>query len=103
MVGGDDRPPVGEAAYTGSSGVDHRLHSEDHPRLQLDAGPRATVVEHLWLLVKVPADAVATELADDREAVAFGKALDRRTDVAQVGARPHSADAAPHRLVGHVD
>ena len=37
MVGGDDRPAVGERADAGAAGVDHRLDREDHAGLQLDA------------------------------------------------------------------
>src|SRR5207248_11042139 len=47
------------------------------------------------------ADAVAAELAHDREAMTLGEALDRRADIAEVRAGLDGTDAAPHRLVGH--
>ena len=49
--------------------------------------PGAAVVQHLRLLVELAADAVAAELAHDREAVAFGVALDGGADVAEMRAR----------------
>ncbi len=104
MVGGDDRPAVGEAADAGAAGVDHRLDGEDHPGQQLQSGARAAVVQR-------PAAPRGTA----------GRCRGRRTrgrrrsrwlsaklwivcaDVAEMRAGPHRADAAPHRLVGGVD
>jgi hypothetical protein len=43
-------------------------------------------VQHLRLVVKHLADAVAAELAHHRQAVAFGEALDGVADVAQARA-----------------
>src|SRR6476646_3017624 len=81
MVGSDDRPAVGEAADAGTAGVDHRLDRERHAGLQLEPRAGAAVVQHLRLLVELPADAVAAELADDRKAMALRVALDRVADV----------------------
>ena len=104
VVGGDDRPAVGEAADAGAAGVDHRLDGEDHPGLQLEAGAGAAVVQHLRLLVELPADAVAAELAHDARSRGSRRSFwIVCADVAEVRAGPHGADAAPHRLVGDVD
>src|SRR5690348_18446919 len=83
MVGGDDRPAIGETADLRAPGVDHRLDREDHSRLQLEPGPGTAVVQDLRVLVEAVADPVPAELADDREAVSFGEALDRGAGVAQ--------------------
>ncbi len=73
------------------------------PGSSLSPVPRAPVVQDLRLLVELPADAVAAELAHDREAVGLCESLDACADVAEVRAGAHRADAPPHRLVGDVD
>ncbi len=74
------RMPARPALIIGSIG-------EDHAGLQLEPGAGPAVVQHLRLLVELAADAVAAELAHDREAVAFGEALDR-VRRCRPGARP---------------
>src|SRR5450432_2815938 len=96
MVGGDDRPAVGEAANARPPGIDHWLDREDHSRLQLQSSARAAVMQHLRFLVELAVDAVVAELAHHREAVALGEALDGCADVAQVRATLDFTNAAPH-------
>src|SRR5437773_8786826 len=48
-------------------------------------------------------NAVAAEIAHDRIAVAFGIALDRIADRADMHPRPDDRDAAHHRVIGNVD
>jgi len=86
MIGGDDRPAVGQAADAGLAGVDHRLDGEDHSGLQLEAGTGPAVMQHLRVLMELGADTVATEFAHHRETMSFGEFLDRGADVAQVPA-----------------
>ena len=57
-------------------------------------------MQHLWLFVEHTANAVATKLTHHRKAVAFGKALDRVTNVTQVGAGFDLLNAFPHGIVG---
>src|SRR3546814_4451013 len=45
-------------------------------------------------------DAVAAEVAHDREAVGLGEVLDGRADIAERGTRTHDFDAAHHRQIG---
>ena len=99
MVRGDDGPAVGKTTDARPAGVDHRLDSEHHPRLQLESRTRASVMQHLRLLVKLAADAVAAEFAHDGETMALGVVLDRRADVAEMRSRLDGANAVPHRLV----
>src|SRR5258705_3404669 len=103
MVRRDDGPAVGERAYGSAAGIDHRLDREDHPGLQLEPGARTAVVDDLRLLVELPADPVATELANDREVMPLGEFLDGVADVPKVGPFLHGTDATPHRLVGDLD
>src|SRR5205823_1314338 len=65
-VGGDDRPAVVEQERSGGADVDHGLHREHVPHLELDALPRGSVVRDLGLLVHGRADPVADVLPDDR-------------------------------------
>ncbi len=60
MVGGDDRPAIGQAANAGPARVDHRFDGEDHSGLKLQTRARASVMQDLRLFMKLPADAVAT-------------------------------------------
>src|SRR6185437_10223463 len=101
VIGGDDRPPVGEAANGGATGVDHRLDRENHARLKFHAGAGLAVMQHLRLFVELAADAVPAEFAHHRKAMALGEALDRCADVAEAGARLDLAYTAPHRRKGH--
>src|SRR5205823_13040904 len=57
----------------------------------------------LRLLVELAADAVAAELAHDREPGFLGARLDGGADIAQARTRANAADAFPHALVGDVD
>ena len=57
-------------------------------------------MQHLRLLVELAPDAVAAELAHNREAVAFGVLLDDGANVAQSTAGLDRGDAEPHALVG---
>src|SRR5690606_19859577 len=82
--------------------VDHRLDGEGHALLQHHALARAAVVQHLRVVVVDLADAVAAVLAHHAEALGLGVLLDRVADVAQGRARLHRADAAEHRLAGHL-
>src|SRR5688572_4031980 len=102
MILGDDGPAIAELSNARLAGVDHRLHGENHARLQLQARACAAVVQHLWLFVELPADPMTAELTHDREAVLFRMRLDRLSDVTQVGAGSHRTDAEPHALVGDV-
>src|SRR5690606_29055751 len=101
MILRDDRPAVGEELHFAPPRVDHRLDRDRHARNELLARAGTPVVQYLRILVKDAADAVAAILADDREALALDVALDRVPDVAEPGARPDRADAAPHALEGH--
>jgi hypothetical protein len=100
MVGGDDRPAVGELADVALAGVNHRLDREGHALDELEPLPGLAVVQDLRLLVEAPSDAVAAELAHHAVAVRLGVLLDREADVAEGRARMHRADALPHALVG---
>src|SRR5215471_4591660 len=103
MVGGDDRPAVGERAYRRTTRVDHWLDREDHSRLQLEAGTWAAIVDDLRLFVELTADAVAAEFADDREMMALGELLDRVTNVAEMRAFLDGTNPSPHRFEGDLD
>src|SRR5690606_35236446 len=69
-----------------------------HARPELGTRAGLAVVQHLWVLVELPTDAVPAVFADDGEALLLYKALDRVADVADPGAGADLADAAPHRL-----
>ena len=100
MVLGDDGPAVAQFLDLLAPGVEHGLDGERHAFLEFVPRTRAAVVQHLRLLVKLLANAVAAELAHHAQAVAFGKLLDRVPDVAQVGSGLDLQDAVPQRLVG---
>ena len=68
-VARDDGPAVAGFADVALAGVDHRLDRERHAGLQLVERAGLAVVQHLRVLVEALADAVAAELAHDREAV----------------------------------
>src|ERR1700682_351219 len=53
------------------------------PALRGGGRPGYTEVRHLGVLVHLPADAMAYELADDREPGGLDMVLDRRRDVAE--------------------
>ena len=101
-VGGDDGPAVFLRAVFDffAPGVDHGLDGEGHAFAQHVQRAGAAVVQDLRLFVEDLADAVAAELAHHRVALAFGKTLDRKADVAQVNAGFHHPDAVPHGLIG---
>ena len=82
MIGGDDRPAVGQARMPGRPALIIGSIVKIIPGcIQAGAGP--AVVQHLRLLVELRADAVAAEFAHDGEAVALGESLDRVADVAE--------------------
>ena len=95
--------PSGSSLVWRCAFVDHRLDGEGHARLQHQAFAGAAVMQHLRILVVDLADAVAAVLAHHAEALGLGVLLDRVADVAQGRARLDGADAAEHRLAGHVD
>src|SRR4051794_29539049 len=102
-VAGDGGPAVFEHLYVRAADVDHRLDGEDHARLELGAGAGTAGVDDLGAVVKDAADAVAAEIADDAIALAFGMALDRIGDVAEMVAGPGLFEAEHQAFVGHVD
>ena len=92
MVGGDDRPAVGEAADAGTAGVDHRS-GKDHSGRNL-AGARSPVMQHLRPR-ELPAN-VSAELAHDGEA-GFQQSAGSSSDVAQWRGPPRGCRASTPR------
>jgi hypothetical protein len=103
VILGDHRPAVRQQAHEALAGVDHRLDREGHAGAQLEARAGLAVVQHLRVLVVDAADAVAAVFPHDRETPLLGIGLHGVPDVAEVGARAHLLDAAPHRLEAGLD
>src|SRR6185312_1839834 len=101
VVLGHDGPAVAHLTDVAPAQVDHRLDREGHAGFEFFERARLAVMQHLRFFMKYLADAVAAELAHDREAVALGKLLDGPADVAQARARLDHHDAMPHGLIGH--
>src|SRR5215212_4075741 len=72
--------------------AEHRLDGQHHSLAQFQTAAALPVVVDLRLLVHLPADSMADEVADDVEAARLGVLLNRRTDVAQMPARTHLLD-----------
>lgn len=85
-VFGDHGPLVRHQSYVAFASVDHGLDGEGHAGLQDNAGACFSVVQHLWLLVKDFANAVAAVFAHHGKVVGFGVFLDAVADVAQMDA-----------------
>ena len=83
MVFGHNRPAVFLRAFLDlfAARVDHRLDGEGHAHFELFQRARFAVMQHLGLFMKDLPNAVAAKLAHHAEAVAFGKFLNRRTNV----------------------
>ena len=104
MVLGDDGPAVFLGAVLDFlfASIDHGLDGEGHALFKLVQRAGAPVVQHLRFFVKNLANAVAAKLAHHAEAMAFGKLLDRKTNITQVDAGLDQHDAFPHGLIGDV-
>src|SRR5439155_18458593 len=76
-----DRPLVRQGQHFRGARVHHRFDREHHPFLELWPLPRAPVIGHLGLLVKLPSDPVPDERADHAESVARRFPLDRGRDI----------------------
>src|SRR3989338_4566676 len=100
VVFGDYRPAVGEMLGGRLADVDHRFDGEGHAGLEPYSGLRAAVMQHLRLFMELPANAVSAKVAHYAVAQRLDKALDGMANVAQIGARPDRADAAPQRQPG---
>ena len=96
-------PTIAQHLHLIAAGIDHRLDGEEHALAHDRAVLRPPVMQDRRRVMKDAADAVAAEIAHDGIAVAFGIALDRIADRADMGTRPHDGDAAHHRLVGDLD
>mmetsp|Transcript_20980 Transcript_20980/g.80928 ORF Transcript_20980/g.80928 Transcript_20980/m.80928 type:complete len:420 (+) Transcript_20980:106-1365(+) len=96
---GDDGPAIAQLADLAPAGVDHGLDREHHAGHQFIQRAGAAVVQHLGLLVEDAADAVAAELAHDREAGVLSKRLYGMADIAQPRAGANLGNALPHGLV----
>src|SRR5690606_13535632 len=67
-VAGSDSPAVGVGKLgMMRAGVEHGFDGKSHALLQLDAGAGFTVVEHLGIFMKNPANAVTAVFAHDGE------------------------------------
>jgi len=93
MIFGDHGPPVGQEFDVTLAGVDHRLNREGHAGDQFDTGAGIAVVQHLWLLMKFPTDAVTAIFTHHRAVLGLGVLLDGMADVAKIDARPYQANA----------
>src|SRR5438067_2186344 len=82
MVGGDDRPMVGQQFPLRATGVDHRLNRERHPGFELCAVPGGADVRDAERLVQDAPNAVAAPLANDAEPLTLGIALNGRANIA---------------------
>src|SRR3989338_5964077 len=100
VVLGDYRPAGVEMVGGRLAGVDHRFDGEGHAGFEPYSRLRAAVMQHLRFFVKLPADAVSAKLAHYTVAQWFDETLDGMADIAQIGARPDRADAAPQRQPG---
>ena len=87
----------------GFAGVDHRLDGKHHAFLELQAGARLAVMQHLRVFVEHLPDAVPAVFAHHREALGFRQLLDGVADIAQAHAGPNHLDAGQHALAGGVD
>src|SRR5260221_1189284 len=102
-VRGADDPLIGHDANGCGACVDHGFDRKDHTRL--DAHPRAgrAEVQHRGVrLVERPPNAMAGQLADNRESLRFGVALNGRPDVAQVLAWLRLLDAKLQAAIRHI-
>src|SRR3989338_7132883 len=100
VVLGDHRPAVVEMLDGCLAGVNHRFDGESHAGFEPYSRLRAAVMQHLRFFVKLPTDAVSAKLAHYAVAQWFDETLDGMADIAQIGARPDRADAAPQRQPG---
>ena len=100
MVFGDDGPAVAKLLDLSLAGIDHGLNGEGHARLNDFQCAGSAVVQNLGLFVELFADAVPTKLSHNGVALAFGKALDGMSNVAQMHPRFDHHDAVPHGLMG---
>ena len=71
-------PAVREQTHRGLARVDHGFDRQCHTLAQLHAGAGLAVVQHLGILVKSLANAVAAILAHDGVSVRFDVLLDGR-------------------------
>src|SRR5262245_45591384 len=83
--------------------VDHWFDRQRHARLEPGRSSRQAEVRDLRVLVHLPPDAMADELADHRETRVLDVALDGRGDVAQVASRTRLVDADVKRLLGDLE
>src|SRR5687768_8430364 len=82
-VAGDGRPAVVQDPHLVGPHGHHGFDGEHHPGSELWPAAGVAEVRHLRLLVERPADPVADEGADDREAVRFHVPLDRVRNVGE--------------------
>src|SRR5262245_65960769 len=83
-VPGRRGPPVVLHVYLGTPGIHHRLDREHQPLREPHPSGPGPVVRHLRVLVQAAPDAVADELAHEREARTLGDVLDGAGDVGDV-------------------
>src|SRR3984893_14857697 len=94
---GDRGPAIAENFDLVAPGVDHRLDREKHAFAQCRSLSGPAVMQERRGVVKDPADAVPTEIADHRITVALGIALAAVADRAEVAARPDHGTVANDR------
>ena len=102
-VAGDRGPAVGQHLHMRAAEIDHRLHREEHARLEHDAFTLPADMHDVGLVMEQPAETVAAKVAHHAHVLGFHVRLDGGADVAGGRARPDGGDAAHHRLMGHLD
>src|SRR5262249_32752830 len=99
-VQSDDGPAVVQHANAIGTEINHRLDGQNHSRLDLRSLSILDVVQHWWILMERPADALAAEFANDSEVMSFGTALNRGRDIRDVVPGFGLLDAAIKGLFG---
>src|ERR1019366_5552004 len=68
----------------------------------LETGVGLAVMQNLRVFMIHAADSMSAVFAHHRKSLAFGQALDRMADVAQMGTGTHQLDRAPHGILAHL-
>src|SRR3546814_300694 len=91
-IAGDGGPSVLQHLHAGLADIDHRLDGEEHAGLQFRAVARAADMHDFGRVVKDPAKAMTTEVADNTVPEFFRMPLDRIADVAHRSEEGHTSE-----------
>src|SRR3546814_13664760 len=84
-----------------AAGIDHRFDGEEHALAQAQPGAGLAEMQDARRCMEDASDAVAAEVAHDRDAVGLGEVLDGLAAIAERGPRTPDFHAWHTRLVGH--